>query len=46
MARLICINCGTSILKSAFCDPYLCRGCERLLEGSEAREKYAYLDNY
>ena len=32
-------------MKSALSDPYLCRDCERLLEGAENRERYTYLDN-
>ena len=46
MARYVCINCGTYIMKSAISDPYMCRDCERLLEGAENRERYTYLDNY
>ena len=46
MARYICINCATIIMKSAHSDPHLCRNCERLLDGTEREEKYAYLDNY
>ncbi|MBI2654335.1 hypothetical protein HYX02_06025 [Candidatus Woesearchaeota archaeon] len=47
MRRHICMNCGTMIMKSAFSDPYMCRDCERLLEGSaEREEKYTYLDNH
>lgn len=43
--RNICISCGTMILKSALSDPYLCRDCEKMLEGSEREERYIYLDN-
>jgi len=46
VARYVCINCGTFIVKSAISDPYMCRDCERLLEGTEGRERYNYLDNY
>ncbi|MBI3035138.1 hypothetical protein HYY71_02340 [Candidatus Woesearchaeota archaeon] len=46
MARYVCINCGTFIMKSAISDPYMCRDCERLMEGSEADKRYTYLDNY
>ena len=46
MARYICTNCGTFIVKSAMSDPYLCRDCEKILEGSEFERRYAYLDNY
>ena len=46
MARYICINCGTFIIKSAFSDPYLCRDCEKLLEGVDEKKRYTYLDNY
>ncbi|MBI2659855.1 hypothetical protein HYX07_01710 [Candidatus Woesearchaeota archaeon] len=40
-----CINCGTFIVKSAISDPYLCRECEKMLEGSNAERKYRYLEN-
>ena len=33
-------------MKSALSDPYMCRDCEKLLEGAEGRERYHYLDNY
>ena len=46
MARYVCTNCGTFIVKSAFSDPYLCRDCEKLLAGVLREEKYTYLDNY
>lgn len=46
MARYICINCGELITKGAFSDPYVCRDCERLLEGAEDRERFTFLDNY
>ena len=46
MARFICINCGIFIVKSAMSDPYMCRDCEKLLEGAEIGERYNYLDNY
>ena len=46
MARYICINCGTFIIKSAMSDPYMCRECEKILEGAELEERYAYLGNY
>ena len=46
MARYMCINCGTFIMKSALSDPHMCRDCEKLLEGADREEKYAYLDNY
>ena len=45
MNRFICTNCGTFIVKSAFSDPYLCRDCEKLLEGAGIEERYARLDN-
>ena len=32
-------------MKSALSDPYLCRDCERLLEGVEIGNRYGYLDN-
>lgn len=45
--RHICINCGTLIMKSAFSDPYLCRNCEKTLEGGSGRdERFVYLDNH
>lgn len=46
MARYICVNCGTIIIKSALSDPYLCRDCEKLLESGRGAERYEYLDNY
>lgn len=46
MARYMCINCGTLIMKSALSDPYICRDCEKLLEGADERQRYAFLDNY
>ena len=46
MARHICVHCGIYIVKSGFSDPYLCRDCERVLDGAEEKEKYTYLDNY
>lgn len=46
MARYICINCGTIIIKSAISDPYICRDCEKLLEGEGKEERFTYLDNY
>jgi len=46
MRRNMCINCGTFIVKSAISDPYLCRDCERLLEGAEREERYTYLENH
>ena len=45
MGKHTCINCGSFILKSAHSDPYLCRDCEKILEGVDYRETYAYLDN-
>lgn len=45
MMKFVCINCGTFIVKSALSDPYLCRDCEKLLEGAEIEERYARLDN-
>ena len=44
--RFVCTSCGNFIVKSAFSDPYMCRDCEKLLEGAEDRERYTYLDNY
>jgi len=44
MARYMCTNCGTFILKSAVSDPYLCRECEKIIEGAELEERYPYLD--
>ena len=44
MARYMCTNCGTFIFKSAVSDSYLCRECEKLIEGAELEEKYNYLD--
>ncbi|MBI4452440.1 hypothetical protein HY637_03360 [Candidatus Woesearchaeota archaeon] len=44
MTRFTCTNCGTFIVKSAFSDPYLCRDCEKLLEGENIEERYKYLD--
>jgi hypothetical protein len=32
-----------AITKSAFSDPYMCRGCERLMDGSDF-SRYAFLD--
>ena len=46
MTRYICTNCGTFIVKSALSDPYMCRNCEKLLEGAELEERLTYLDNY
>ena len=46
MRRYLCINCGTFIMKSAISDPYMCRDCEKLLDGAELGERYIYLDNY
>jgi len=48
MARYLCINCGTFIVKSALTDPHMCRDCEKLLAGAEDGKigRYAYLDNY
>lgn len=40
-----CINCGTFIVKSAISDPYLCRECEKMLEGTNSERKYGYLEN-
>lgn len=45
MARYVCINCGTFIMKSAISDPYMCRECEKLVEGSEGERRYGYLEN-
>jgi len=44
--RNICTNCGTFIVKSALSDPYLCRECEKILEGAGQEERYNYLDTY
>ena len=30
--KLVCLRCGTPIIKSALYDPYLCRQCEKELE--------------
>ncbi len=46
MIRNKCIYCGSFIMKSAINDPYLCRECEKLVQGTEMTEKYDYLDNY
>ncbi|MBI3027172.1 hypothetical protein HYY70_03590 [Candidatus Woesearchaeota archaeon] len=45
MARYICINCGILIMKGAVSDPYMCRDCEKILEGSGEIDRFAYLDN-
>ncbi len=45
MTRFNCTNCGNFIVKSALSDPYLCRECEKLLEGAEFEKRYAYLDS-
>ncbi|MBI2657641.1 hypothetical protein HYX08_03025 [Candidatus Woesearchaeota archaeon] len=45
MARYVCINCGTFIMKSAVSDPYMCRDCEKLLQGIDGERKYGYLEN-
>ncbi len=29
-----CVSCGLVIIKSALSDPYMCRGCERMMEGT------------
>lgn len=46
MAMYICFNCGTIIRKSALNDPYMCKDCEKLIEGAEDIERYLHLDNY
>ena len=43
--RFNCTNCGNFIVKSALSDPYMCRDCEKVLEGVSVEERYAYLDN-
>ena len=40
--RRVCISCGFIIFKSGRNDPYICRDCEKIGLGEEAR--YAYLD--
>ena len=40
--RRRCVCCGMAIMKSAFSDPYMCRGCERLMDGSDF-SRYSYL---
>ncbi|HLC50486.1 MAG TPA: hypothetical protein VJI97_03595 [Candidatus Nanoarchaeia archaeon] len=45
MTRHECINCGTFIVEVASSDPYMCRQCERMLEGSEEIERLEYLEN-
>lgn len=42
--RHVCTNCGIFIVKSAINDPYLCRECEKMLEKTEPKERYTYLD--
>ncbi len=46
MVRNICISCGTMILKSAVNDPYLCRDCEMILQGTEREKNQIQMDNY
>ena len=43
--RFNCTNCGNFIVKSALSDPYMCRDCEKVLEGAAPEDKYTYLDN-
>jgi len=38
-----CVCCGMDIRKSALSDPYLCRDCEKLTQGS-VWARYRYLD--
>ncbi len=40
----VCIQCGMFIRKSALSDPYVCRGCEKILEGADRERAYGYLD--
>jgi len=44
MTRFNCTNCGSFIVKNALSDPYLCRECEKLLEGAELEGRHAYPD--
>ena len=30
--KLVCLRCGTPIIRSALHDPYLCRQCEKEME--------------
>ena len=43
--RFVCTSCGNFIVKSAFSDPYMCRDCEKMIEGEGFEERYAYLDH-
>ena len=42
MKRLMCISCGSPIVKVAFGDPYVCRSCEN--DHGVDDERYAWLD--
>ncbi|MBW3000215.1 hypothetical protein KY339_06100 [Candidatus Woesearchaeota archaeon] len=33
--KLVCLRCGTAIIKSALYDPNLCRQCEKEVEPQE-----------
>ena len=44
MARNYCTSCGIIIFQSAYSDPYLCRECERMLDGNIITERFAHLD--
>lgn len=46
MVGNICICCGQNITKSSEDDPYLCRECDRLIDGAEVEERYRYLDDW
>lgn len=45
MKRFVCTNCGTFIVKTALSDPYICRDCEKLLEGTGIEERYMHIYN-
>lgn len=42
MKRIKCTSCGVPIHKSAFEDPYICRGCEH--DHGVDLERFDYLD--
>ena len=46
MTKNTCISCNAFIVESAVSDPYMCRDCERALEGAEELDRFPYLENY
>ncbi|HLG24760.1 MAG TPA: hypothetical protein VI564_07570 [Candidatus Nanoarchaeia archaeon] len=43
MATYICMHCGEIIMRHALSDPFVCRDCEKVLDGAESEDSNDFL---